>query len=59
MEESILSNLSKHETAIERQLYRALHQQLGRRQATRCGATLTPPQVLDVEVSEIPEETGH
>ena len=49
MEESILSKLSKYESAIERQLYRALHE-LGHRQAARRGATLTPPQVLDVEV---------
>ena len=49
MEESILSKLSKYETAIERQFYRALHQ-LGCRQAARRGAALTPPQVLDVEV---------
>jgi hypothetical protein len=49
VEESILSKLSKYETAIERQLYRALHQ-LGRRQAARRGAAVTPPQVLDVEV---------
>ena len=49
MEESILSKLSKYETAIERQLYRALHQ-LERRQAARRGAALTPPQVLEVEV---------
>jgi hypothetical protein len=47
--ESILSKLSKYETAIVRQLYRALHQ-LGRRQAARRGAALTPPQVLEVEV---------
>jgi hypothetical protein len=57
VEESILSKLSKYETAIERQLYRALHQ-LGRRQAARRGAALTPPQVLDVEVSGMPEEGG-
>ena len=49
MGESILSKLSKYETAIVRQLYRALHQ-LGRRQAARRGAALTPPQVLEVEV---------
>ena len=49
MEVSILSKLSKYETAIERQLYRTLHE-LGRRQAARRGVALTPPQVLDVEV---------
>ena len=49
MEESIVSKLSKFETAIERQLYWALHQ-LGCRQGARRGAALTPPRVLDVEV---------
>ena len=53
--ERILSKLSKYETAIERALYRALHQ-LERRKAARRGAALTPPQVLDVEVSGMPEE---
>jgi hypothetical protein len=52
------SKLSRYETAIERALYRALHE-LERRQAARRGAAVTPPQVLDVEVSGIPEETGH
>jgi hypothetical protein len=42
VEESILSKLSRYETAIERQLYRALHK-LERRQAARRGAALTPP----------------
>src|SRR5215211_5575474 len=51
------SKLSRYETAIERQLYRALHE-LERRQAARRGAALTPPHVLDVEVSGMPEETG-
>jgi hypothetical protein len=51
------SKLSRYETAIERTLYRALHE-LERRQAARRGADLTPPQVLDVEVSGMPEETG-
>ncbi len=51
------SKLSRYETAIERQLYRALHE-LERRQAARSGAAVTPPQVVDVEVSGMPEETG-
>jgi hypothetical protein len=51
------SKLSRYESAIERTLYRALHE-LERRQAARRGAALTPPQVLDVEVSGMPEETG-
>jgi hypothetical protein len=52
------SKLSRYETAIERTLYRALHE-LERRQAARRGNAVTPPQVLDVEVSGMPEETGH
>ena len=52
------SKLSRYETAIERLLYRALHE-LERRQAARGGAAVTPPQVLDVEVSGMPEETEH
>ena len=52
------SKLSRYETAIERTLYRALHE-LERRQAARRGADATPPQVLDVEVSGMPEEMGH
>jgi hypothetical protein len=52
-----LSKLSRYEIAIERQLYRSLHE-LERRQAARRGAVVTPPQVLDVEVSGMPEETG-
>ena len=58
MEESVLSKFSRYETAITRQIYRALHK-LGRRQAARRGAALTPPQALDVEVPGIPEETGY
>jgi hypothetical protein len=49
------SKLSRYETAIERQIYRALHE-LERRQAARGGAALTPPQVLDVDVSGIAED---
>jgi hypothetical protein len=44
------SKLSRYETAIERQLYRALHE-LERRQAARRGAGVPPPQVVDVDVS--------
>jgi hypothetical protein len=52
------SKLSRYETAIKRQLYWALHE-LEHRQAARRGAAVTPPQVLDVEVSRMPEERGH
>src|SRR5215218_10555385 len=52
------SKLSRYETAIERQLYRALHE-LERRQAARRGAAVMPPQALDVEVLGMPEVTGY
>jgi len=58
VEDSVLSKLSRYETAIERTLYRALHE-LDRRQAARLGAAVTPPQVLDIEVSGMSDETGH
>jgi hypothetical protein len=48
------SKLSRYETAIERQLYKALHE-LERRQAARNGGSVPPPQVVDVDVSGIPE----
>ena len=51
------SKLSRYETSIERQIYRALHE-LERRQAARSGAAVTPPQVVDVDVSGIPEGAG-
>ncbi len=51
------SKLSRYETAIERQLYRALHE-LERRQAARRGTGVPPPQVVDVDVSGIPEGEG-
>jgi len=57
VEESVLSKLSRHEPTLERQLYGALHE-LERRQAARGGAALTPPRILDVEVSGMPEEAG-
>jgi hypothetical protein len=57
-EANAFSKLSRYETAIERSLYKALHE-LQRLQAARLSAAVTPPQVLDVEVSGIPEETGH
>ena len=47
------SKLSRYETAIERQLYKALHE-LERRQAARLGGSVPPPQVVDVDVSGLP-----
>jgi hypothetical protein len=49
--------LSRYETSIERQIYRALHE-LERRQAARGGGAVPPPQIVDVDVSGIPEGTG-
>jgi hypothetical protein len=48
------SKLSRYETAIERQLYKALHE-LERRQAARLGASVPAPVAVDVDVSGIPE----
>ena len=52
------SKLSRYETAIERQLYKALHE-LERRQAARQGGSIPPPRVVDVEISGIPEGGDH
>jgi hypothetical protein len=46
--------LARYETAIERALYRALHE-LERRQAARLGGDVPAPQIVDVDVSGIPE----
>ena len=48
------SKLSRYETAIERGLYRALHE-LERRQAARLGGSVPAPVAIDVDVSGIPE----
>jgi hypothetical protein len=48
------SKLSRYETAIERQLYKALHE-LERRQAARLGESVPAPVAVDVDVSGIPE----
>jgi hypothetical protein len=45
--------LSRYETAIERQLYKALHE-LERRQAARNGGSVPQPQVVDVDVLGMP-----
>jgi hypothetical protein len=51
------SKLSRYETAIERQLYRALHE-LERRQAARHGKDVAAPLAVDVDVSGLPEGGG-
>ena len=48
------SKLSRYEAAIERQLYRALHE-LERRQAARRGRSVPAPMAVDVDVSGITE----
>ena len=49
------SKLSRYETAIERSLYKALHE-LQRLQAARTAAGgVPPPLAVDVDVSGIPE----
>ena len=45
-----LSKLSRYEVAIERSLYKALHE-LPRLQAARAGRAVSAPAVLDVNVS--------
>jgi hypothetical protein len=48
------SKLCRYETAIERQLYKGMHE-LERRQAARQGGAVTAPHVVDVDISGIPE----
>jgi len=49
------SKLSRYQTAIERSLYRALHE-LQRFQATRrAEGNVSPPVALDVDVTGVPE----
>jgi hypothetical protein len=48
------SKLSRYETAIERQLTRALHE-LQRLQLARSGGDIPAPHVVDVDVSGLPE----
>jgi hypothetical protein len=56
-EESVPSKLSRYEATTKRQPYRA-RLKLERRQAARRGAALTSSQVMDLEVSGMPEEAG-
>ncbi len=51
------SMLSRYETAIERQLCKA-RPELKRRQAARNDRSVTPPQVVNVDVSGIPKVTA-
>ena len=49
------SKLSRYEAAIERGLFKALHE-LQRLQAERRGEDVSPPAAVDVEVTVAPEE---
>ena len=51
--DDILGKLSRYEVAIERSLYRALHE-LQRLQAARQGRAVAPPAVVDVELATDP-----
>ncbi len=48
------SKLTRYETAIERQFYKAMHE-LERRQAARLGGSVPAPLAVDVDVSGINE----
>src|SRR5215213_4167019 len=50
------SKLSRYETAIERQLYRALHELERRQVARRADGDVSPPVAIDVDVSGISRE---
>ena len=51
----VFSKLSRYESAIERGLFKALHE-LQRLQAERRGEDVPPPAAVDVEVTVVPEE---
>jgi len=53
-QESTLNRLLRYEAALERQLYRALHELL-RLQSTRAGRPVPPPLALDVDVGVVRE----
>jgi hypothetical protein len=56
-EEGVPSKLSRYETTIEQQLYRALHE-LERRQAARRGAAVTPPRFWTSRFQGCPKRRG-
>jgi hypothetical protein len=53
---NVLVNLTRYEAALERSMYRALHE-LERAQAARQGERVALPTMLDVTVSASPDET--
>ena len=50
------SKLSRYEAAIERSLYRALHELQRLQAARRAGGGVAPPPAVDVDVSGLPGE---
>ena len=50
------SKLSRYETAIERSLYKALHELQRLQAARRAGGGVTPPATVDVDISGLPGE---
>jgi hypothetical protein len=55
--QALLSSLDRHETAIARSMQRTLHE-LERLQAKRAGENISPPSMIDVDVS-LPESVEH
>jgi hypothetical protein len=53
LDDSVLSKLSRYETAIERSLYRALHELQRLQAARRTHGNASPPLAIDVEVSGV------
>ena len=51
------SKLARYESALERSLFRSLHE-LQRLQAVRAGERVPPPSALDVDVVGLPENAG-
>ena len=52
------SKLSRYEAAIERSLYKALHELQRLQAARRAGGDVLPPAAVDVDVSGLPGEEG-
>ncbi|MDQ4063664.1 MAG: hypothetical protein M3122_07215 [Actinomycetota bacterium] len=50
------SKLSRYETAIERSLYKALHELQRLQAARRVGGNASPPAALDVDISGVSRE---
>jgi hypothetical protein len=54
---SSLSNLSRYESQMERNLLRCMHE-LQRLQAARKGQHVSPPQAIDIDVTGVPEPSS-